>query len=430
MPTRTISVTDGVERWPVVATGSRWPCVREDHGPEPYFSLYPECRTDPRRNDFGSVRQWPPPFSPGGGLFPVLIVLHDGRLGCARRTGAPHAGSGSEISITFSADRGVTWSPYRVAVRSDPERRIDRRNPALCQTVAGDLVMAYGAILGYDAGGRRSAAGSHDEGVKGWMEVVRSGDGGVTWSPPDRIPPPPETLVQPHGQMRRLANGDLVFNARGSYTPEVYRHHPNAAQRVSYLFRSGDGGVTWEQHSFLGDGSSETGFLPLDASHWVGMVRHNHRPNRLAHSYDGGVTWTRWQETAAAVQPTLRQRDDGFGTGDWRTVNERSQKPAPGSVCRLPNGTLLITYGYRAYPFGLRAIVSRDGGNTFDTACEYILSDTAYCHDCGYPSTVCCDDGTIVTVDYSIMDVERPEWGTCAIAYRYREELFERGADG
>ncbi len=258
------------------------------------------------------------------------------------------------------------------------------------------------------------------------MEVVRSSDGGLTWSRPSRIAPPAGTLLQPHGQMRRLADGCLVFNARGSYTAEVYRRDPRAAQRVSFLFRSADGGVTWRRHGFLGDGSSETGFLPLDERHWVGMVRHNDRPNRIGYSADGGVTWTRWQETAAAVERSAEgERGDSFGAGDVRTVDTRSQKPAPGSVCRLPAGNVLITYGYRAYPFGVRAVVSRDGGAGFEVACEYVLSDSAWCHDCGYPSTVCFDDGTIVTVDYSLLDLDRPEWGTCAIAYRYDQELFE-----
>ena len=89
---------------------------------------------------------------------------------------------------------------------------------------------------------------------------------------------------------------------------------------------------------------------------------------------------------------------------------------------------MLITYGYRAYPFGIRAVVSRDGGASFEAACEYVLSDSAWCHDCGYPSTVCFDDGTIITVDYSLLDLEHPEWGTCAIAYRYDQELFEPDA--
>ena len=61
MPEQAISLTGAVERFPVVTTGVRWPCVREEQGPEPYFRIFPECRRDPRRNDYGSVTQWPPP---------------------------------------------------------------------------------------------------------------------------------------------------------------------------------------------------------------------------------------------------------------------------------------------------------------------------------------------------------------------------------
>ena len=105
-------------------------------------------------------------------------------------------------------------------------------------------------------------------------------------------------------------------------------------------------------------------------------------------------------------------------------VNGHLQKPSPGSVAPLSNGKVIITYGYRAYPFGVRAIVSHDGGNTFDIEREYILSDTGYCWDCGYPSTICYEDGTIVTVAYSIMDMEHPDWGTCCMAYLYHQDLF------
>ena len=50
--------------------------------------MFPEVRDDPDRNDFGSVTEYPPPFARGGGLFPVLALLDDGRLCCAFRTGA------------------------------------------------------------------------------------------------------------------------------------------------------------------------------------------------------------------------------------------------------------------------------------------------------------------------------------------------------
>ena len=59
MPAQERSLTGSVERFPVVTTGARWPCVREELGPEPYFRTFPECLRDPRRRDYGGVTRWP-----------------------------------------------------------------------------------------------------------------------------------------------------------------------------------------------------------------------------------------------------------------------------------------------------------------------------------------------------------------------------------
>ncbi len=68
--------------------------------------------------------------------------------------------------------------------------------------------------------------------------------------------------------------------------------------------------------------------------------------------------------------------------------------------------------------------MSRDGGKSFDFTREYIIADTHHTHDCGYPSTVAFPDGMVVTVAYTLADIEHPEWGTAAIAYRYDQSLF------
>jgi hypothetical protein len=140
----------------------------------------------------------------------------------------------------------------------------------------------------------------------------------------------------------------------------------------------------------------------------VGWSRHNQQPAVICHSYDGGKTWPQWDESPA-------------GDGETRRLR------IPGSVVRLPDNAVLITYGYRQYPFGVRALVSRDGGKKFDVDVEYILADSYLLRDCGYPSTVCLHDGTIITVAYAVQDVDRPEWGTCCIAYRYSASLFDAG---
>ena len=406
-----------IEAYPVVTSDRRWPCNREDRERDTYFEMFPECRDDPRHNDYGSVTEQPSEGERGGGFFPVLLLLDDGQLCCATRTGATHgANDRSQISLSFSEDRGKTWSDYQIAVQSRPEKGLDYRNPSLGQSNDGHLVLVYGSIAGKNATGPGE---SHR-----LMAVIRSDDGGRSWSDPAQIDLPPGAWLNPHGQMRRLSDGTLIFNARGGWMPEVYKRNPELPERISYLYRSSDGGQTWQTGDGIGDGASETGFLPLDENHWVGYVRHNDRPNRIAHSYDGGFTWDRWEESTVG-EVVEKSSADIQHAGSWRIVNGRCNKPSPGNVTALPNGKVLITFGHRAYPFGVRAIISHDGGETFDIAREYILSDTGYCTDCGYPSTVCFGDGLIVTVAYSIMDIDYPEWGTCCMAYCYHQEVFE-----
>ena len=72
----------------------------------------------------------------------------------------------------------------------------------------------------------------------------------------------------------------------------------------------------------------------------------------------------------------------------------------------------------------MRAIVSREGGRTFDSDREYVIAASYLLEDCGYPSTVCLDDGTLVPLAYTVFDLDHPDWGTCCVAYRYPQELF------
>jgi hypothetical protein len=67
-------------------------------------------------------------------------------------------------------------------------------------------------------------------------------------------------------------------------------------------------------------------------------------------------------------------------------------------MVRLKDGRLVLTYGYRSEPIGIRAKISRDGGRTWGR--EIHLRDDGRTWDLGYPRTVVMPDGKLVTMYY------------------------------
>ena len=71
----------------------------------------------------------------------------------------------------------------------------------------------------------------------------------------------------------------------------------------------------------------------------------------------------------------------------------------PPHVMELRNGWLLAVYGRRKPPYGERACISRDHGETWDIENEIVLSNAPN-EDLGYPVSAQLDDGSIITVYY------------------------------
>jgi hypothetical protein len=67
-------------------------------------------------------------------------------------------------------------------------------------------------------------------------------------------------------------------------------------------------------------------------------------------------------------------------------------------LSRLKEGRLVLTYGYRRPPFGIRARISDDDGRTWTP--EFVLRDDGGSWDLGYPRTLMRPDGLLVTVYY------------------------------
>ena len=71
----------------------------------------------------------------------------------------------------------------------------------------------------------------------------------------------------------------------------------------------------------------------------------------------------------------------------------------PPTLTILQDGRLALAYGYRNAPFGMRALLSNDNGQSWSDPIH--LTDGAGNHDIGYPRTVQRSDGTMITVYYT-----------------------------
>ncbi len=79
---------------------------------------------------------------------------------------------------------------------------------------------------------------------------------------------------------------------------------------------------------------------------------------------------------------------------------------APPHLILLSSGILLSTYGRRKMPYGIMAMVSLDGGESWEK--DIRLFENTESDDIGYPSTAELPDGTLLTVFYARENEESP----------------------
>jgi hypothetical protein len=80
-------------------------------------------------------------------------------------------------------------------------------------------------------------------------------------------------------------------------------------------------------------------------------------------------------------------------------------------MIRLPDDRILLVYGVRVPPYGERARISSDEGETWSD--EIVLcTDTST--DLGYPASAQLEDGSFLTIYYQIDKPGEPTclWGT------------------
>ncbi|MDZ4797139.1 MAG: sialidase family protein [Bryobacteraceae bacterium] len=285
-----------------------------------------------------------------------------------------------QVELIRSKDAGDHWRWPQVIV----DTASDDRDAGICETAKGTLlattftslafldVMAKSAAswpadkrARWEAVNRRATPRQFRDLLGTWM--VRSTDGGLTWSAPYRVP-----VNSPHGPSL-ATSGRLIYAGKQLWEPGS----------KNGFCESADDGLTWR---WVSDIPARAGDDPVqyhefhqveaaNGSIVVHIRNHNRNDERetlQCESTNGGKTWT----TPHSI-------------GVWGL---------PSHLLRLSNGWLLMSYGYRRPPFGNQVRISRDHARTWSE--PITLSDDGASVDLGYPATVELPDKRLVTVWY------------------------------
>ena len=313
-----------------------------------------------------------------GGYWPRLLKLRDGRLMVVARDGDLHLGQRGRIVCCCSPDGGESWSHTRVIASEG----LDNRDPAVVELSNGQLLIAYHSHEVNDFSGstvriRRTPKAPNN------LLIRRSDDGGETWSQPwtihsiDReaqgIDARASAVEIVPYRMIELPDGTILLG----YHADVYGDD-EVLPTAAYLSRSRDGGQTWTSPTYI-SAHSETALLWLPSGKLLAALRHDNPQEpglSIAESYDLGYTWSAPIPVTGSVEH-------------------------PGDLLRLKDGRILLTFGRRQPPYGVRGLLSYDDGKTWDQEHRIVLSADSASWDCGYPSSVQLDSGEIVTVYYT-----------------------------
>ncbi len=99
----------------------------------------------------------------------------------------------------------------------------------------------------------------------------------------------------------------------------------------------------------------------------------------------------------------FRSTDDGR---TWTSVGRIADTHNPAAAVTLGDDSVVVAYGYRTEPYGIRGRITTDCGETWSE--EFVLRDDGRSADLGYPRMVARPDGTLLVV-YYFTTVERKE---------------------
>lgn len=292
--------------------------------------------------------------------------------------------------VFLSRDGGKTWESRSIDVDSlDPPMRA-KNYDSFGVLRDGTLLWAYRA----------------DDPPTDFL--LRSTDGGESWHSWSRL----ENLspfIRAGGNqncMLELRDGTLlwptIMAAQHAYDKEDASKPPP----TTYVFRSTDGGKSWEEKHSLQQWGTETNLLELHDGRLLAAIRYQRRyqappPQNEPPSLLEDHARREIQKSTVGKRVFLSDSADGGRSWqNFRPVWRQTDGPmdlefgqAHGHMVQLSGGTVVLVVEDRyPYPEGdVRARISRDGGQTWLPEVYHLSAGH------GYGASVVLEDDTIVT---------------------------------
>lgn len=290
--------------------------------------------------------------------WPVLTRFPQGELGLVYFNRPYHGTDEGDLAALISRDDGRTWQDAGV--------------PAPHPGGANRMHIAAGA----DHHGRwhvlstgfTVANGKFLKLQRVWHSVAEEPGAVWTINRTPTTPGLPEGVI-PHGRIVGLTNGDLAAT--------FYRSQGHQRPSHAWMAISEDDGRTWQARGRIEDGdANETVLLRRSSGNWLAVSRTQADHHmELYESSDDGVSWRPRQTLTLPMQH-------------------------PADLLRLDKESILLTYGIRNRGLmGIGVRLSSDDGITWGAPA--VICQFGEATDCGYPSSVLCADGSVLTAAYS-----------------------------
>ncbi len=312
------------------------------------------------------------------------------RLLCGAKTHNNHVDPNSYLDDGAVFGRGERSLPEPELIHADRLGRFSQ-DPCMLQLRDGTLLcMTYGwtfvrpeGIANLKAPVRNVGSGA----VFNGGYYLRSVDGGEHWQGPMRAPHiEPELLRDPFGEPITAYNRGAAVEGKdgrlfwvAAATDRISPHRTS-----NHLMISEDKGLSWEYSTPVAVDDevtfNEASIYETPQGDLVAFLRTANFEDQacIARSTDGGRSFEPWE---------------GMG---WQGH--------PLHATRLPDDRVLLVYGYRHAPMGIRARVLNAECTDFATAPEIVLRDDGTTSDLGYPWSVLLDDKRVLVTYYINVD--------------------------